>query len=86
MTDIKWILVDANSDLPEDEVLAVKQNYINVSRLRHDLSGVTVEDCDGREMSRVEAYIPVDHLRQLWATQNPAAHYSRESVPCELLQ
>ena len=84
MTDIKWIPVDPEN-LPESEVLAIsEEGIIKIGNLERQRVGVICFDHD--DYISTQAYIPVDHLKQLWANQNPAANYSKDSEAFKLLE
>jgi hypothetical protein len=86
MTDIKWIPVYADN-LPEGEVLAISDRgvvYLSSFKL---VSGVPViKEEESPTFVVGVAYIPLDHLRQLWAEQNPASRYSRDSEAFKLFE
>ena len=84
MTDIKWIPVDPEN-LPEGEVLAIsEEGIIKIGNLERQRVGVICFDHD--DYISTQAYIRVDHLKQLWANQNPAANYSKDSEAFKLLE
>lgn len=85
MTDIKWIPIDPEN-LPEGEVLAISDRgvvYLSSFKL---VTGVPVIKEEKSPTFVVgAAYIPLDHLKQLWAEQNPASRYSKDSQAYEVL-
>lgn len=87
MTDIKWIPVDPEN-LPEGEVLAISKNRLRpvIGSIRiHQYEGVYCLDGEGHSITPV-AYLLLDDLHKTWEAQNPAARYSKGSVPYKLLR
>lgn len=79
--EIKWIPVDADN-LPKGEVLSICGG-INKGKLV--LENDIVITLGSSVLAPTLAYIPLDHLKQLWVEQNPAPGYSKDSEAYKLL-
>ena len=80
--DINCIPLDYNNLPCEEKVLVLAGDNLIVAYIEEE--GLIDDEC--RVITKAEAYIPLDNLRQLWATQNPAASYSKDSEAYNILE